>query len=110
DIDVAIRDCVSVNNHPSRYDLKGLTFETRDLEDLKKCVVGNCKIKLSANMIARLQKDVNWDAPNYAVQATQLLKLMLLEYFRDYLSRGDVALIEYADKEKSVRLADEQRV
>ncbi|HSE25300.1 MAG TPA: hypothetical protein VLB68_26800 [Pyrinomonadaceae bacterium] len=105
----AILEIGRFSNEPTLEDLKGLTFETRDLEDLKKCVVGNCKLKLSANMIARLQKDVNWDAPNYAVQTTQILKLMLLEYVRDYLSRGDGALIEYADKEKSVKLVDEQR-
>jgi len=105
----AVLEIGRFSNHPSLDDLKGLTFETRDLEDLKKCVVGNCKLKLSANMIERLQKDINWEAPDYAVQATQLLKLMLLEYVRDYMARGDVALIEYSDKEKSVRLADEQR-
>jgi hypothetical protein len=34
---------------------------------------------------------------------------MLLDYVRDYLTRGDVALIEYNDKAKIVRLAEEQR-
>jgi hypothetical protein len=105
----AILEIGKFSNEPTLDDLKGLTFETRDLEDLRKCIVGNCKLKLSANMIARLRKEVNWEAPNYAIQATQLLKLMLLEYVRDYLSRGDIALIEYADKEKSVNVAEEQR-
>jgi len=106
----AILEIGKFSSQPAMDDLKDLTFETRDLEDLRKCVVGNCKLKLSANMIERLQKELNWDAPNYTVAATQLLKSMLLEYVRDYMARGDVALIEYADKEKSVRLADEQRI
>ena len=105
----AILQIGKFSNQPTLDDLKDLTFEARDLEDLKKCVIGNCKLRLSANMIARLQQDIHWDAPNYAIEATQLLKLMLLEYVRDYQARGDVALIEYSDKEKSVRLADEQR-
>jgi hypothetical protein len=105
----AILEIGRFSNHPTLDDLKDLTFEARDLEDLKKCVVGNCKLKLSADMIERVQRNIDWDAPNYAIEATQLLKLMLLEYVRDYLTRGDVALIEYSDKEKSVRLADEQR-
>jgi hypothetical protein len=33
---------------------------------------------------------------------------MLLDYVRDYLARGDAALIEYSDKQTKVRLADEQ--
>jgi hypothetical protein len=34
---------------------------------------------------------------------------MLIDYVRDYLSRGDAALIEYSDKQKEVRLAEEHR-
>jgi hypothetical protein len=89
--------------------LQTLTFEDRDLEDLKECVVGDCKMKLSAKMIERLHKEIDWEAPDYQVHATQLLKQMLVDYVGDYLARGDVALIEYNDKSKEVRLAEEQR-
>jgi hypothetical protein len=94
---------------PTLDDLQTLTIEDRDLEDLKECVVGDCKLKLSTAMIERLQKEVNWQAPDYRVQATQLLKLMLLDYVRDYLARGDAALIEYNDKPEEIRVAEEQR-
>jgi hypothetical protein len=60
-------------------------------------------------MVERLRKDIDWNAPNYVVQASHILKLMLLDYVRDYLARGDIALIEYSDKENIVRLANEQR-
>jgi len=105
----AILEIGRFSNQPKLDDLNELTFETRDIEDLRRCVVGDCQLKLSATMIERLRKDINWDAPDYAVQATQLLKLMLLDYVRDYLARGEVVLIEYSDKEKTVRLAEEQR-
>ena len=94
---------------PTLSDFQTLTFEDRDLEDLKQCVVGDCKLKLSALMIERLQKEVNWEAADYRAQATQLLKLMLLDYVRDYLARGDAALIEYNDKAEKVSVAEEQR-
>ena len=93
---------------PTAFDLETLTFEDRDLEDLKECIVGDCKLKLSAKMIERLHEEVDWNALDYRTQATQLLKQLLLEYVRDYLARGDVALIEYNDKPKPVRLAEEQ--
>ena len=105
----AILEIGRFSDQPTLDDLKDLTFETRDIEDLKKCAIGSCQLKLSASMIERLQKEIHWDAANYAIQATHLLKLMLLDYVRDYLARGDVALIEYCDKEKTVRLAEEQR-
>jgi hypothetical protein len=94
---------------PTVDDFAALSFEVRDLDDLKDCVVGNCKLKLSAMMIERLRKEIDWDSQDYRFQATQLLKQLLVDYVRDYLTRGDVALIEYNDKPNQVRLADEQR-
>jgi hypothetical protein len=105
----AILEIGSFSSQPTIDDLQMLTFEDRDLEDLKQCVVGDCRLKLSALMIDRLHKEVDWSAPDYRAQATQLLKLMLLDYVRDYQARGDSALIEYHDKQTAVRLADEQR-
>jgi len=60
-------------------------------------------------MIDRLHREVDWTASDYRVQATRVLKLMLLDYVRDYSARGDAALIEYHDKQTEVSLADEQR-
>lgn len=104
----AILEIGQFGNVPKMTDLETLTLESRDLEDLKKCVVGNCELKLSASMIEQFRKTVDWQSSDYAAQATNLYKLMLLEYVRDYLKRGDQALIEYTDKPKSVRLLDGQ--
>src|SRR6266566_2593633 len=105
----AILEIGRFSNPPTLADLEMLTIEARDLEDLKACVVGDCKVKLSATMIERFQREVDWTASDYQVKAARLLKSMLLDYVQDYLTRGDAALIEYHDKEKEVRLAQEQR-
>lgn len=94
---------------PALSDLQDLTLEPSDIEDLKSCAVGNCRLKLSAAMIERFAREINWQAPDYAQQATQLFKTMLLEYVRDYRARGEAALIEYNDKQGEVRVADESR-
>jgi hypothetical protein len=94
---------------PALADVQGLTLEAEDTEDLKACIVGDCEMKLSGAMIERFAREVNWQAPDYAQQATQLFKTMLVEYVKDYRSRGDAALIEYHDKQNEVRLADEHR-
>ncbi|HEV7398314.1 MAG TPA: hypothetical protein VGN86_17510 [Pyrinomonadaceae bacterium] len=106
----AILEIGRFSHTPTIADLQTLTFEDRDIEDLKECVVGNCKIKLSAPMIERLHQDVDWEAPDYHSQATQLLKRMLVDYVRAYLARGDSALIAYHDKADEVRLAEEQQL
>ena len=105
----AILEIGQFGSTPALTDLEALTLERRDLEDLKRCTVGNCELKLSARMIDQFQKTVDWQSSDYAAQATHLYKLMLLEYVQDYLQRGDQALIEYTDKSKSVRLLDGQR-
>ncbi|HEX6043714.1 MAG TPA: hypothetical protein VFZ22_04440 [Pyrinomonadaceae bacterium] len=94
---------------PAVADLQQLTVEAEDIEDLKQCVVGDCQLKLSANMIERFRREVNWDAPDYQVKASELMKRMLVEYVGDYRKRGNAALIEYNDKRDEVRLADEHQ-
>jgi hypothetical protein len=94
---------------PAVADLQQLTIESSDIDDLKQCVAGDCQIKLSAKMIDRFRREVNWETADYKAQATQLLKTILVDYVRDYLARGPAALIEYNDKRDGVRLADEQQ-
>jgi len=94
---------------PALADIEGLSLETRDIEDLKECVAGDCQVKLSAPMIERFRKEVDWTAPDYQLRATNLFKEMLVAYIKDYRARGEAALIEYSDKSDRVRLANEQR-
>lgn len=94
---------------PSLQDLAELTLDDRDVEKLKTCSVGDCDLKLSAPMIRRFNTEIDWNSAEQKVRATELFKTLLIDYVRDYLKRGDRALIEYADKRKPVRLADEYR-
>jgi hypothetical protein len=105
----AILEIGRFSTNPTLDDFQTFTIENNDIEDLKGCVVGDCQLKLSATMIERFHKEVDWQAPDYRIRATQLFKRMLLDYVRDYLTRGDAALIQYSDKPKEVRLAEEQR-
>jgi len=105
----AILEIGSFSREPSLNDLASLTLESGDIEDLKDCVVGNCQVKLSASMIERFRKEIDWTAPNYQLAVNNLFKQMLFEYVRDYRTRGDAALIEYNDKRDEVSLAAEQR-
>jgi hypothetical protein len=96
------------SNPPRVEDLGSLTLSDRDIEDLKECTVGDCKLKLSAAMIRRFQNSIDWNATDYSDQVNQLFRLMIVEYITAYLQRGDAALIEYADQRTRVDLAREQ--
>jgi hypothetical protein len=103
----AVLEVGTFSSSPAMTDLENLTLEANDVEDLKNCVVGNCELKLSAAMIERFGREVNWQGPDYAQQATQLFKTMLIEYVKDYRARGDAALIAYNDKQNEIRVAEE---
>ena len=105
----AILEIGSFAKEPALTDLQNLTIDVQDIEDLTDCIVGECQVKLSAAMIERFRKGIDWQAADYQVQATNLFKQMLLEYVRDYRKRGDAALIEYNDKRDEVSLASEHR-
>ncbi len=105
----AILEIGSFGRQPALTDLEGLTLETEDIEDLKECVVGHCEVKLSAPMIERFRKEIDWAAPDYQLRVTNLFKQMLLAYVTDYRSRGEAALIEYNDKRDGISVAAEQR-
>ena len=105
----AILEIGSFGQDPTLADLADLTLETDDIDDLKECVVGDCQIKLSAPMIERFRKEIDWSAPDYQIKVTNLFKDMLLAYVKDYRARGEAALIEYSDKSDSVSLAAEHR-
>jgi hypothetical protein len=95
-------------NPPRVEDLASLTLSDADIANLKTCTVGDCKLKLSAAMIHRFQKSIDWKAIDYKEQANQLYRLLIVEYVTTYLQRGDAALIEYADQSPRVPLAREQ--
>jgi hypothetical protein len=95
-------------NPPRVEDLASLTLSDDDIADLKTCTVGDCKLKLSAAMIHRFQKSIDWNAIDYKEQANQLFRFMIVEYVTTYLQRGDAALIAYADQSPGVPLAREQ--
>jgi hypothetical protein len=105
----AILEIGAFGVQPSIADLQTLTLESRDIEDLKECVVGECQIKLSAAMIERFRKEIDWNATDCAARVTNLFRQMLFEYVTDYRTRGEAALIEYNDKRDEVSLAQEQR-
>ena len=105
----AILEIGSFGSQPTLGDLDNLTLEPGDIDDLKECVVGDCQIKLSAPMIERFRKEIDWTASDYQLQVTNLFKEMLVSYIRDYRARGEAALIEYNDKPDSINLAAEHQ-
>ena len=96
-----------LDHPPSKEDFKQITMERDDLKKLKKCKPGDCDLKLSQDMMQRIQSGVNWSDKNYPIKANQLFQDLLFEYVQSYLTRGNAALIEYNDQKKRVSLSVE---
>ncbi|MGB9463984.1 MAG: hypothetical protein WBR10_02620 [Candidatus Acidiferrum sp.] len=92
---------------PRIEDLNELKVDKRDFDVLKNCKIGSCDVKLSAQSIGRLQKAIDWNAPDASEQVNELARASLLEYVNRYLAGGNMALSEYNDKKKPQRIADQ---
>ncbi|MEJ2152577.1 MAG: hypothetical protein P8Y29_06450 [Gemmatimonadota bacterium] len=92
---------------PRIADLQNLPIDSGDIDDLRACRVGDCGVKMSARAIARLQREVDWSAPEYRGRVSDFVRRMLLESVISYVEGGIAALGDYADQEEPLRLAQE---
>jgi hypothetical protein len=85
------------SNPPVIEDLAPLTVDRSDV-DLRACRVGDCDVRLPADVIARFQREVDWHARDADVQAAALFKKVLLDNVRAYASgSGSGRITEYDD-------------
>ena len=92
---------------PKLEDLRSLRLDKGEIEDIKRCAVGKCKLRLSAAMIERFRDEIDWTAKDYKIKVNRLYRQMLVDYVADYIKRGDDALIEYQNKRAAISLKDE---
>jgi len=85
-------------NPPQLSDLKGFAFDSEDIQDLKSCEPGNCRIQMPATDIEELHQVINWSAPDVDDQVNQLLQKTAFELVLAYQREGNKALGVYNDK------------
>jgi hypothetical protein len=71
-------------NPPQLSDLDGFTFDRDDIEALKTCEPGNCRIQMPATSIDELHRSMNWSAPDVDEQVNQLLQKTAFELLLAY--------------------------
>lgn len=94
---------------PRLEDLRDLNLESEHVNALKKCRPGECGVKIPAELIERVRKEINWSAADYKDRTTALTRQFLLDYVRSYLKEGNTALVSYGDQQYPQRMADEVR-
>ena len=91
---------------PTIEDLAPLTIGTTDL-DLRDCRVGDCDIRLPAEVIKRFQHEIDWKASDANQRAAMLFKEVLVENLNAYVSGGPGRIVQYDDDNRTVRPVDD---
>jgi len=83
---------------PQLSDLRGFALDSDDIQALKNCEPGNCRIQLPGTSIEELHRSINWSAADVDEQVNQLLQKTVLELLLAYQREGNEALGFYNDK------------
>ena len=94
-------------NPPQLSDLQGFAFDSDDIEALKSCEPGECRIQMPATSIEELHRSVNWSASDVNDQVNQLLQKTALERLLTYQREGNQALGDYNDKHNPTAVPDQ---
>jgi hypothetical protein len=85
---------------PMLSDLEGFTLEPEDIKDLKTCRPGKCAVQLPAEAMLELQREIDWSAPDAAMQVNNRVRKMALEILQRYQEDGNSVLGSYRDKKR----------
>lgn len=91
---------------PRLSDLNGFTLDAEDIEDLRVCIPGNCKVQLPAEVMGTFRKSVDWSAKNVGDQVNHLAQGLALEALVAYQQGGNHALGTYRDSKNPVRVSE----
>jgi hypothetical protein len=97
-------------SEPARIeDFAQLVLPDEDVQDLKSCKLGDCELKLSAEALARVKKEVDWTRPDAKAQLERLVRMMAVDYVNEYRKGGNSALAVYRDGAHPTFVANEFR-
>jgi hypothetical protein len=97
-------------SEPARVqDFAQLVLPDEDVRDLRSCRVGDCELKVSAEALGRLRKEVDWTRPDAKAQLERFVRTMAVEYVNGYREGGNARLAVYRDTGNATFVANEFR-
>jgi len=103
----AFRVTKKLSTPPRLEDFAQLSLSDDDIKDLRSCRVAQCDVKLAASAIDRMQRDVDWAAPDAREQANRLARQIAFEYATEYIRGGNTELAVYRDADRPTFVAKE---
>ena len=94
-----------IGKPPQAADFADLQLPADDIADLKACHPGDCKVKVTAELLDALRGGVDWSTPSAGVRAQDLFRAFAHKYVLAYHERGNEALATYRDKPQPTSVA-----
>ena len=86
------------SNPPQLRDIASLNVDEGDLKRLRECRVEDCDVRLGADAIERIRREIDWRSPDASRNASSLVRQLLVDYVAHYRQSGTEAAMEYADR------------
>jgi hypothetical protein len=96
-----------ISTPPALDDFAELQLPANDVADLRKCRVGDCKLKLTGELIERIRANVHWDRPTAKADVERLFRQWAVEYVTGYRVGGNSRLAVYRDDPEPMFVAHE---
>ena len=97
---------------PQLRDIASLNVDDGELKRLRECRVEDCEVRLGADGIERIRREIDWHSSDASRNASSLVRQLLVDYVARYRQSGTEATMEYANREprinvgRRIRLAD----
>ena len=98
-----------ISDPPKLEDFAQMTLPEEDIRDLRRCRVGNCDVKLSAEGLQIMRTQVRWRTPTEKSDANAVFRRLAFEYVMGYRQGGNARLAVYRDSESPLFVANEFR-
>jgi hypothetical protein len=87
-------------------DIASLTIDDAELKRLRECRVDDCAVRLPAEGIERLGREVDWHSADAERKSADLIRQLLVDYVTRYRQNGAAAM-EYANRSPRVNVGRE---
>ena len=91
---------------PSLDDISTLTVDKADF-DVLACRVGDCPVRLPADLIRRFQQEIDPKAPDAQARGAALFKHLLIDDVKAYVTGQSGRMLQYDDGSRPIRPVDE---
>ena len=79
-------------NPPQLRDVASLNVDEGDLKRLRECRVEECDVRLGADGIERIRREIDWRSPDASRNASSLVRQLLVDHVARYRRSGTEAM------------------